>query len=215
MCKQFLPIITDQHVFLGSIFDPASESEKFQEQYKYAGHSMKILLTILKNKKWTREKYEKMGILIVNETNDLQYEAIMPENWTVQPAGNYWIHVYDDKYRLRFSIYKKDEDYDRDYFVRFKTRIHIEKIAENDNSVYIADSKQLKSFRYAAMSYEGKILFASDVAHIDNIDTTEDPNDIQYTIEKSEKISQQECVTWLQKNYPYWSDVNAYWSTNL
>lgn len=67
-----------------------------------------------------RKQYTDMGIEIVEDRDELSWNAKLPEDWFEKGDGGYWIETYDNKGKLRFSYFVKHCIYEYDTFVRFE-----------------------------------------------------------------------------------------------
>jgi len=90
------------------------------------------------NIQWTKEQYERMGIEITGEYDDLFYTVELPEGWQIKSTDHpMWNAVVDAKGRKRISFFYKSAFYDRDAFSNFERRIHISsEIADYDEKKY-------------------------------------------------------------------------------
>lgn len=67
-----------------------------------------------------KKRYTDMGIDIVNDRDSLSWNARLPEGWMEKGDGGYWINVYDERGKLRFSYFVKQCIYEYDTFVSFE-----------------------------------------------------------------------------------------------
>ena len=78
------------------------------------------------NYEYTKSQYEKMGITIVGEYDDLFYNVQLPEGWEIKATDHpMWNDLFDDKGRKRANFFYKATFYDRDAFINFDTRFHV------------------------------------------------------------------------------------------
>jgi hypothetical protein len=62
----------------------------------------------INNRKWTKEQYEKMGIKIINEYDDLFINVELPNEWEIKPTDHsMWNEVFDNNNRKRISFFYK------------------------------------------------------------------------------------------------------------
>lgn len=77
---------------------------------KYIQMDWKERNAIVENNKieWTKQQYEKMGIKILGEADDLFYSVELPDGWEIKPTSHHmWNDVVDDKSRERISFFYK------------------------------------------------------------------------------------------------------------
>ena len=67
-----------------------------------------------------REKYESLGIDILEDRDELTWRVSFPDGWTQDSDGGYWINVYDKSGKERFIYFCKMCFWDYDMFVRFR-----------------------------------------------------------------------------------------------
>ena len=74
------------------------------------------------NIEYTRQQYERMGITIVDEYDDLFWNVNLPEGWKIEATSHsMWNNLYDNKGRKRANFFYKAFD---DAFINFDTRYH-------------------------------------------------------------------------------------------
>lgn len=72
---------------------------------------------------YTRQQYERMGITIIEEYDDLFYTVELPEGLEIKATGHsMWNDVIDNNGRKRISFFYKGAFYDRDAFSNFERR---------------------------------------------------------------------------------------------
>jgi len=71
-----------------------------------------------------REKYQSMGILILDRKKDddaLFYDVILPKDWKLTATDHsMWSNLIDDEGKIRANIFYKAAFYDRDAFINFE-----------------------------------------------------------------------------------------------
>jgi hypothetical protein len=78
------------------------------------------------------EVYKKLGFEVgIEDKNDpLFIECKMPEGWKIKPTEHsMWSDLIDNNGSTRASIFYKAAFYDRDAFINFETRFHLEVIS--------------------------------------------------------------------------------------
>lgn len=149
------------------------------------------------NKKWTKEQYEKIGIKIIEEYDDLFFNVKLPEGWEIKPTEHsMWNEVMDDKGRKRMTFFYKGAFYDRDAFVNFEQRFtYCERPFDDYQTHATYEERQPKEW-YGVVYDCGKEIFRTQgIIKKDYFD---------------ESLNQQ-CIEYLNKNYPNYKDINAYW----
>jgi hypothetical protein len=153
------------------------------------------------NINYTREQYEKMGIKIVNEYDDLFWNVVLPEGWEIKATShNMWNDLFDNKGRKRISFFYKAAFYDRDAFINFNTRFtfRVDHIAE-----YTEDYDVWKMSDYQGVVKDGdKVIYSTDC-----VPATGDYNKDDKIKEKLKK----ELENFLKENYPDYKNIHAYW----
>lgn len=149
------------------------------------------------NKKWTIKQYETMGIIIVDEYDDLFFNVEIPNGWEIKPTDHsMWNEVFDSKGRKRISFFYKGAFYDRDAFSNFEKRYTYSEQPFDD---YLTDAtyeeRKLKPW-YGKVYDCGKEIFVTD-------------GRIKIGFEDTglNKV----CKEYLDNNFPEWDDINAYW----
>ena len=74
------------------------------------------------NQQYTKDKYESLGIRIVQDFDDLFYCVVLPDGWKIVPDGSsvYWSELHDDSGKSVGDIFYKAVSYDRDAFINFE-----------------------------------------------------------------------------------------------
>lgn len=138
------------------------------------------------------EQYHKMGIEVFTSSkgDDLFMGVKLPEGWKKQSTDHsMWNNLIDNKGRIRATFFYKAAFYDRDAFVNFKHRYDVDR-------EYI-DTKE--------PNYYPKLYCVKDNATNAILFKTEITNEYEDTKLK------QECIEYLNTNYPNYKDLNAYW----
>ena len=151
---------------------------------------------------YTREQYEKMGIEIISEYDDLFWSVVLPEGWDIKATDHtMWNELLDNKGRKRATFFYKAAFYDRDAFTNFETRYKI-------TTDHVAD--------YDTVGYEAWRMS-------DHIGLVKDGEEVIYKTacvpatgdyEKDNKIKNklyEELEEYMKENYPNYESVQAYW----
>lgn len=142
------------------------------------------------------EQYSKMGIKVLTSSkgDDLFLGVMLPKGWKKEfTTHSMWNNLVDDKGSIRAMIFYKAAFYDRDAFVDFKTRYETDfKFLDEKHPERDWDSARIISVKD---NRTGETLWASDKCFYGD-------NDRVY----------QEAKDWLDKNFPDWKDINAYWN---
>lgn len=154
------------------------------------------------NIEYTRQQYEKMGITIVDECDDLFYNVVLPEGWEIKATDHsMWNNLFDDKGRKRANFFYKAAFYDRDAFINFNTRFSI-------SVGHVADDCEDYDV-WCKSDYQGTVKDGEDI-----IFSTECVP-IVGSFDGDDKIKsqlRQKLELYMVENYPDYKDINAYWN---
>ena len=151
---------------------------------------------------FTKQQYEKMGIKIVEEYDDLFYTVELPEGWEIKATDHsMWNNLYDEKGRKRADFFYKGVFYDRDAFINFDHRYSFDKVPFDDyktNAVY--QERKFKPW----------CLYVTDGGtRIEKLkETIASTNEEYFAMNDDLKNF---GIQYLDENYPMWRDINAYW----
>lgn len=149
------------------------------------------------NKQWTKQQYEKMGIKIIDGYDDLFLNVILPEGWKIKATDHsMWNELIDNENRKRISFFYKGAFYDRDAFSNFEHRYTFSEMPFDEyktNATY----EDRKAKEWYGIVYDcGKEIFRTD-GFLNK----------QY----GDDVLIDACKHYLNKHYPLWEDINAYW----
>lgn len=164
----------------------------------------------------TEEYYKAFGIEITGEDGELFYIVKLPEGWKMKNDG-YWVNVYDDKDRTRFTFFVKLCPWDTDAFTHKARRFSCRRNWDLGRPDPEEDDAEIQ---IRVVDGDGSIPFACDVATIVN-----ESKDLDYDSEEArikrvewrDKIKAEEqrqyalCEAWLKEHYPDWESYTAYW----
>lgn len=151
----------------------------------------------INNRKWTMDQYEKMGIKILDEYDELFLNVELPEGWNIQATDHaMWNDVLDEKGRRRIQFFYKGSFYDRDAFTNFQRRFSFRVTPLDDYKSDITFSERQLGEWYGAIYDCGKEIFRTELMR--RKDYCDDCID-------------KECIKYLNDNYPLWENINAYW----
>ena len=151
---------------------------------------------------WTKQQYEKMGIKIIDECDDLFWNVELPEGWKVKATSHsMWNNLYDDKGRERASFFYKAAFYDRDAFINFNRRYSYSNIPfDNYESDISYEDRKFKPWKLCITDC-GKVIKILE-------EFSPSTDEEYYAIDdKFDKIG----VEYLKEHYPNYEDINAYW----
>lgn len=158
-------------------------------------------ITTQNNIEYTRQQYEKMGITIVKEYDDLFWNVILPDGWEIKATDHsMWNELYDNKGRKRANFFYKAAFYDRDAFINFDTRYHVcvDHVADASS-----DYEVWKNSDYQGVVKDiEEVIFSTEC-----VPTTGDyweDNKVKDTLRK-------QLEKYMEENYPNYEDINAYW----
>lgn len=188
--NQRLPLKSNDHFVPREIRDQGITEDMEWEE--------KLNIERENNKKWTKEQYEKMGIKIINENDNLFFNVTLPDGWKVKPTDHsMWNEVIDNNDRRRISFFYKGAFYDRKAFSNFEKRYTY---SEMPFDYYKTDAtyEERKSKEWYGIVYDcGKEIFRTkSIVNKDYFD----------------KSLNRQCIEYLKENYPNWQDINAYWN---
>lgn len=169
------------------------DSMSYEERYK-AAKLAKI--------EWTKQQYEKMGIKVIDESDELFWNVELPEGWKVEATDHsMWNNLYDDKGRERATFFYKAAFYDRDAFINFNRRYSCRKMPfDNYESDISYEERKFKPWKLCIMD-NGKI-----ITILEEI-TPSTTNEYYAIDDRLDEIG----VSYLKEHYPNYEDINAYW----
>lgn len=154
------------------------------------------------NYKYTKEKYEKMGIKVIGECGDLFCCVELPEGWKIVGTDHHmWKNLIDDKGRARISFFYKNAYWDRDAFSNYCCRYSYQMTPFDD---YKTDAT------YQERKFKPWKLFITD-GGIKIKKLMEGTASTHKEYRDLDKKMNETAKEYLDKNYPDWNDVDAYW----
>jgi hypothetical protein len=150
---------------------------------------------------YTRAKYERMGIEIIEEYDDLFWSVKLPEGWEIRATDHtMWNELIDNKGKKRATFFYKAAFYDRDAFTNFQTRFQVSVDHTADPS---SDYEVWCKSDYIGTVKDGEeVIYKTDLVAATG-DYSED--------DKVKKVLWDELEDYMGKNYPDYKDINAYW----
>lgn len=151
---------------------------------------------------FTRNQYEKMGIKIIEDYDDLFYSVELPDGWDIKPTDHsMWNEVVDDKGRVRISFFYKGAFYDRDAFSNFNIRYDYSILPfDNWETHATSEERYAKPWKLCITDCDEPIIILKEWT----VSNVEDKWNID---RKMEKLGEQ----YMKEHYPYWENINAYW----
>ena len=151
---------------------------------------------------YTKQQYEKMGIKVVEEYDDLFYSVELPEGWEIKATDHsMWNDVVDNNGRKRISFFYKGAFYDRDAFSNFAHRYSF--------SISPFDDYQ-SDVGYQERKFKPWKLFITDCG-----EKIEELKEIVPTTDKEyfavDDTFREIAKKYLNEKYPDWENINAYW----
>lgn len=187
---------------------PIRTNGGFPDEWRFRGmtndmpYEQRREISAKNNKEFTKQQYEKMGITILKEYDDLLYVVQLPEGWKMSSDELYWTTVFDDKGRKRIVYFYKAVFCDRAAFTNFSCRYGF-KICPFDD--YESDA-----------SYEDRMFKPWSVYVTDNGEKIKLLKTITPTTDKEfyrvDDILKKIGIEYMDMNYPNWMDINAYWN---
>lgn len=153
------------------------------------------------NIEYTKQQYERMGIVVIEEYDDLFWNVELPEGWKIEATDHsMWNNLFDDKGRKRANFFYKAAFYDRDAFINFYTRfcVSVDHVADSDSGYEVWVNSD-----YRGTVKDGKeIIFSTECVPV----TGNYRND-----DKVKAKLQKQLEQYMNENYPDHKDINAYW----
>lgn len=151
---------------------------------------------------FTKAQYEKMGIKIIGEYDDLFWDVQLPNGWEIKATTHtMWNDLIDDKGRKRASFFYKAAFYDRDAFINFNTR-YTTRVDHTANSEEVGYKGWCKSPTIGHIKDCEEVIYST---------ATKDSFDDYGMQDNVEKAIQEELENYMVEHYPDYKDVNAYW----
>jgi hypothetical protein len=150
---------------------------------------------------YTRAKYERMGIEIIEEYDDLFWSVKLPEGWEIRATDHtMWNELIDNKGRKRASFFYKAAFYDRDAFINFDTRFHVSVDHVADPA---ADYDVWKASDYQGTVKDGDVVICSTkcVPATGSYDGDD----------KVKKPLWEELENFMKEHWPDYENTEAYW----
>jgi hypothetical protein len=165
------------------------------------GYDTKRAITTQNVEAYTKVEYEKMGIEIINEANDLFWNVKLPEGWEVKATDHsMWNEVRDNKGRKRMTFFYKAAFYDRDAFSNLQTRFQLDVTHTADPE---AGYEVWKASDFQGTIKDGDVIICQ---------TRCVPATGDYS--KDDKIKDElweELRAFMQEHWPEYKEVHAYW----
>lgn len=153
------------------------------------------------NIEYTKQQYERMGITIVEEYDDLFWNVTLPEGWEIKATDHsMWNNLFDDKGRKRANFFYKAAFYDRDAFINFDTRFHVgvDHVADAGS-----DYEVWKVSDYQGTVKDGEeVIFSTECVAVTGSYDGDD---------KVKDVLREQLEHYMKENYPNYEDINAYW----
>lgn len=149
---------------------------------------------------YTRVQYEKLGIEIISEHDELFWNVKLPEGWEIKPTDHsMWNELLDNKGRKRMTFFYKAAFYDRDAFSNLQTRYQLD-------VTHIADSADYDLWKKSDI--QGTVKDGDAVIYQTKcVPAVED-----YSEEDEIKSGLwEELKTFMNEHYPDYKNVHAYW----
>lgn len=170
----------------------AVERQEARGQYDFVAST--TLPTKIRDKNG-RELLEKAGVVfgdVVEDDEIFQYVSL-PDGWKKETTDHsMWSKLVDGKGRERASIFYKAAFYDRSSLMHLSRRFSFENDYERRDSDGLAVTKVTDC---------GTVIYETNAITPKKGETSWD------FFNESEKIA----ASWLDKKYPKWNDVSAYW----
>ena len=154
------------------------------------------------NIEYTKQQYEKMGITIVKEYDDLFWSVSLPECWKIEATDHsMWNNLFDNNGRKRANFFYKAAFYDRDAFINFDTRYHatVDHVADANSNYEV-----WKSSDYQGTVKDGEtVIFSTECVPATGSYDGDD---------KVKDALQKKLDQYMEANYPDYKNIHAYWN---
>ena len=142
--------------------------------------------------------YEKMGIEIISEYNDLLYQVKLPKDWKLEVDNDWiipaWSNVKDSKGRSRINFLYKIELEKIESFSRFNTRYSYDIMPFDEYMDAVSYNERQNKPWHGVIKDCKKVIWRSKELPFKNDSKLRD-------------IAEKE----IDKRYPNWRDIFAYW----
>lgn len=153
------------------------------------------------NLEYTREVYEKMGIEIVSEYDDLFYNVKLPEGWEIKATDHsMWNELLDNKGRKRAQFFYKAAFYDRDAFINFSTRFRV-------SVDHIADPAE-EYDTWKNSDYQGTVKDGTEVIYCT---ACRPVSGSYFDDDKIKSELHEKLEVFMKEHYPDYENILAYW----
>lgn len=151
---------------------------------------------------FTKNQYEKMGIKIIGDYDDLFYSVELPTGWEIKPTDHsMWNEVIDDKGRVRISFFYKGAFYDRDAFSNFERRYDYSTLPFDDYKTHATSEERLtKPWSLCVTDCDKRLKIIKERTITTNEEKWKMMTEFDNIGEK-----------YMNEHYPDWMDINAYW----
>jgi hypothetical protein len=146
----------------------------------------------------TREELEAMGIVYLEQADNLFWNVRLPEGWKKVPTDHsMWSDLLDDKGRKRAAIFYKAAFYDRNAHIDVCRRFS-----------YCA--RPVNGWSDYSGPYHGAVLDGESIIWqtAETLDKPERPDREWYA---AKDALENQAGAWLQEHYPDWQNRLAYW----
>lgn len=191
--NQRLPKKTNGGMPDGYRFKGITDGMSYEEREKIVNNNIS---------EYTKQQYERMGIKIIEEYDDLFYTVELPEGWEIKVTEHsMWNDVVDNNGRKRISFFYKGAFYDRDAFSNFERRYSFTISPFDDYKSDVGyQERKFKPWRLFITDCGEKVRELKEMVAI---------TDEEYF--KIDDVLKEVGVQYLDENYPEWRDINAYW----
>jgi hypothetical protein len=187
----------------GDFSGAIERSEKRGQNDFVASERLPIRVNGGVNTKDAKTQYEKMGITVIDKSDDLFYNVMLPNGWKKESTGHsMWNNLLDEQGRIRATIFYKAAFYDRDAFINFERRY---------NTAYepfdISAAEGLSYSDEQLLPYCGVIKDGSAVIWKTKPETAKTDREAYDLHSQLQKLA----IKHLKTLHPNFEDVNAYW----
>ena len=156
------------------------------------------------NERDAKRQYEQMGITVIDKSDDLFYNVMLPNGWKKESTGHsMWNNLLDERGKIRATIFYKAAFYDRDAFINFEQRYNV--------AYEPFDTKAAEGLSYSEkqlIPYCGVIKDGGVVIWKTEPETAKTDRDAYNLHDHLRRLA----IEHLKTMYPNFEDVNAYWN---
>lgn len=151
---------------------------------------------------WVKQQYEKIGITIISEHDNLFWNVELPDGWKIKATDHtMWNELLDDKGRKRARFFYKASPYDRYAWIGFLTRFSLK-------VDHIADVVSSEYEEWVNSDYQGTVSDGDDIIFKTECVPVSEDYWKDNAIKDCLRIQLED---YMNEHYPDYKNINAYW----